>query len=566
MLMQWSTIANPSDRVLASELLKFVMQNIDNDRRNIFKYNLEQAKLILENWKSCVDIPFDLILSKFKLDIKSKRLNVGVHLAGIVLANDLPFWPAEDSKNYLQTLTKILKSEHRNVYQPCAEVVGMALQLMSKDRPSENHLEKFINYLHVVISKEINNDDKFAYCLEGICRHFPSVADKYLERILLKLQHVHGYFKCIYLRILLSRVDTLHSINELSSLNFAQLLMGDNFEAQVLTLEIIEKSIKYTQKENLMNILEEAAKFVNNSFTISRNIMYDIFITAYNFYNGQQNTSDKDILEFCKDILLQGLIDKESVIQEKLLIFWSSENNLPADLEKMFPFLINQMYSITAEEHYIPYSAYLLLNCLKTTREFMENLFDHALYDCDFQEYKLKSNWRRPHASIAPLFADSLSSQSYTLSSINLNVLRATVSTLEFMPTQAVEQTARYQTITRQRSLFATQNLDSTFIKNTNSDDSKKYYTKSKRFIKNDVKIHQYFAHMESKKNFSQEAELKDKVKRSERDIALCRSYRIGEYPDIQITLASIIVPLQVLVRVSIFINECFALFLIFLI
>ncbi|KAK4881292.1 hypothetical protein RN001_004611 [Aquatica leii] len=546
MLTSWSSIALPSeDKTLASSLLKFLMCNCDNDVKNIFKYNLELIKLLLETWKTCVEIPYDFVYAKLQLSEKSQKLDVGVHLAATILANNIAPWSENELKNFLMVLSKILKNSHVSVYQPCSEVLGMALNFISQDATSYRHLEKFKEYLHKQLEKLSSDDNKFAYCLQGIALHYPDIANNYLVKLNSKLKFVQGNFKNIYLRIFLARVDELHVQNELSSIDFRSLLLEENLETQELTLEIIKKSILYLKVDQQLLVLKEVANFVSNSSTSFRTLMYEIFIIIYN----DQNQQAEEVTELSKDILLQGLVDKETIIRDKLLTFWASDSHLPKDISNAFLYLLNAMYKPNIEENYVCYSAYFLLNLLKETKEYSEKLFKYPLYNCDFQDYNLVSNWRRQHASMAPLFATSLSSQDATMHVMNPNVLRATVTTLEFQPTQLGPHTSKQYSSLSTSSLFSLKEeegvSDGTF-KDPNIV-LREGFKRSRRFIKNKSKISRYFADEEVKKSLKQEELRKERIQKSEKSVNLCRKYRIGEYPDIEITLSSVINPLQTL-------------------
>ncbi|KAB0800482.1 hypothetical protein PPYR_06222 [Photinus pyralis] len=544
MLTSWASITLPTEDVeRTSELLSFLMRNCDTDVRSVFKYNLELIKLIIETWKTCISIPHDVIYEKLQLPENSQKLDIGVHLAATVLANNIAPWRTGAFKDFLMALCKVLRNDHRAVYQPCSEVLGMSLNFVSQDHNLSASFERFKEYLHKCIAKLSSNDDKFAYCIQGIALHYAPIADKYLCKLTSKLNHVHGNFKNIYLNIFLSRIDVMHNINELSSLDFQSLLLDENLETQLLTLQIIEKSVNYLRANLLLDILRHVSKFVTHTFTLCRTIMFDIFITTYSTHKLELNSFSQDLTELSKDVLLQGLVDKELVVQEKLLQFWSDRGHFPVEIDKMFLHLLNTMYKPSVEEHYVCYSSYLLLTSIITSEEYSEKLFEHPLYDCDFHEYVLNSNWRRQHASMAPLFASSLHSQDVTMHTMDYNVLRSTVSTLEFQPTLAPARASSSLLFT-----LTDEATDAPVFKDPNVVLPKRDHVRSRRFLKDKSKVSRHFAYLEVKKSVTQEELRQERIKRSEKNVQLCRKYRIGEYPDIEIPLSSVINPLQILV------------------
>ncbi|KAF5300806.1 hypothetical protein FQR65_LT09109 [Abscondita terminalis] len=469
MLNSWSSIALPSeDRSLVSALLKFLMSTCDHDVRSIFKYNLELIRMVIENWKNCLEIPHEILLAKLQLPHESQKLDVGVHLTATILANNIAPWPQSELKNFLMTLAKILKNSHRNVYQPCSEVLGMALKFISQDPNSFRHLEGFKKFLYKQLDNISTDDNKFAYCLQGITLHYPIISDNYVVLLNSKLKLVQ---------------DTLHRERELQSIDFPFLLLEENSETQLLALEIVKKSISLFEMTQLKVVLKAVANFVNNSITPCRILMYEIFIIAY------------DNL-FCNETKLA---------QE-----------------------------ITASK----------------SEEYSQKLFPYPLYNCDFTDYNLTINWRRQHASMAPLFAASLSSQDGSLNVMNPNVLRATVSTLEFQPTQVPSHSSTRFTSQATSLLISLgedkESGDRTF-KNPNlflPGGS----IRSRRILKDKSKVSRHFAQQEVKKSIKQEELRKERIQKSEKSVNLYRKYRIGEYPDIEIALSSVINPLQMLV------------------
>lgn len=564
MIIDWTNTVAPTAEhgTLASELLKFLFVNGYNDRRDMYKSNLELTKLFIEAWKDNLKVPYETLLSQIKLPPTSKKLHAGVHLTAIVLANKLIPWEKHEIKNFLTALCKIVESEHRSVYQPAAEVVGMSLHLINGHNEYAMFFGKFVSLVQKVLQNKCRADDKFSYCLEAIALHYPAIADPYLCKLIMNLYHMQGDFKTMYLRILLARSDVLKSLSEFTLLDFELLLKDISGDVHIMTLELIDRCLDYFSLTKLQSVLESVAKFTNSVNMICRELMYDIFIKIHDQYNNIIKNATWAINKLCKHVLISGLTDKSTSNQQKLLNFWSTRK-LPPKLHNRLLYILDELYTPSIEQDYLGYSTYMLIDVFKDHEGFNQKLFEFPLHDCTFEEYKLYGHWRAQHASVVPLFADTLRSQntqsehSTTHHNININVLRATQSSLAFAPTQAsVSGTLQSSAYSKVNSslLFTFRDeaviADETF-KDPNKIDLSEKYKKTRRFQKDRSKISRHFAYEEVKKATKREAVRKNLEKEKEQGVTFYRKYRNGDFPDIQITLGDVLLPLQVLSKVS---------------
>lgn len=560
MLAWWSSVAVPTEfEKNASDLVLFVMQNSYHERSNIFKYNMELIKLIFETWKNHIEIPYDFIDKTLKENKENKGNHLGVHLMAIALANGVAPWQANTFAKVLKDLceTMINKKQSQLVYNQCSEVVGMALAFM-RERP-EYHvsMQKFIGALHnKYLEKIIEDNNKFAYCLKAITQHYPSIADQYLASLIDKVKFAQGSFKGVYLDIILRRVDYLCEIGELSTLNFNSLLNDGNLDVQAIALEIINSAIAHFSFAELKAILCDITKYIQNPNVTFRMLTFNIFITTYNLY--KENESYSDIISICKGPLIQGIIDNELEIQRKLLNFWSDRTNLPTSASERLLKLLDCLYKTDTEEHFVGYSSYLLLDILNSTEDFHENIFDRQLHVCDYKSYELTSSWRHQHSSIVPIFAETYSSQGANYAPLKRGVLRATQSYYAFQPTAASvslddNKPHLYRTSSLSVSLDADQpqSVQNNVFKDPNLVLPDKYSRFGKRFLRDSGKVSAHMANVVVKGMIRGDQQRKERVKKQEASVTIYRKYRIGDFPDIEIPLSSLLTPLQILARVS---------------
>lgn len=532
MLLEWSKVSIPTEEPnVYSELLAFLMQNVDNDINAIYKMNRELIRTVLEIWKPFLNIPHQFLYDRLKVRADSIKLATTVDLIYDVLLNKLEAWSRSQIKDFLCTLCQIfLTNPNKSVFQTAAKATGLALALLESKPETENYVINLTELINTKIVK-ISNEDRFLYCLDGLTANYPQIADRYLCRLINDLRSVQGTFKNIILKILSLRCTELQGVSEFSWLDYETLLRDVDSDVQILTLELVRDYVQFYNDDQLLKVLEIVVKVANNTNIACREIMYEI-MTKCLIKNDQVN-------ELCKSTLIEGLSDQNSDIQEKVFNYCSKE--LSINPQNRMLTLLNDYYKPSKENQYLNYAVYLLLDVLKQNELYTSVIFDQPLDACTFEEYKLYGHWRAQHASVVPLFADTLRSQmtqQISINSANVNVIRATQQSLAFQPTQME---------TKPEILN-----DNAEFKNPNKLQLSEKYKKSKyRFLKNREKVSRSFALHEVKKASKKEQDRRDLAKEKERGVTFYRQYKRGDFPDIQIEYKDVLLPLQMLAKVS---------------
>lgn len=196
---------------------------------------------------------------------------------------------------------------------------------------------------------------------------------------------------------------------------------------------------------------------------------------------------------------------------------------------------------------------YILLNLLKKSDIFNESIYDYTLHDCTFLDYTPNTEWRKRHASsMVPMYVSSQRSQAtLNFGSINHNMFLMTQKSLEFELTPSTLSDEKKTYINnKSSSLLFDFESDNQFKNPNNIEISSEYrQQKNRRFNKDKTKIGRQFAFREVNKKIEKEETRKEFVKQKEHSVRLFRKYRDGEFPDIQIPLADIIKPLQMLAK-----------------
>lgn len=156
------------------------------------------------------------------------------------------------------------------------------------------------------------------------------------------------------------------------------------------------------------------------------------------------------------------------------------------------------------------------------------------------------------------MFAETLRSQESSLMPIKTNILRATQTSFEFKPTLSSSSFVNEKPyLVSSSSLLLSldprqpSTSDAHVFKNPNEVLPDKFHMFGRRFQRNKLRVSSHFQDVEVKKKIAAEKLRKDRVKQRERNVTVYRKYRIGDFPDIEISLGAIVTTLQVLTRVG---------------
>lgn len=534
MLLEWSKASIPIDESnICSQLLAFLMQNVDNDVKAIYKMNRELIRTVLEVWKLILTIPHQFLFERLKLPVDSKKLASTIDLIHDVLLNKLEAWDKAQIQDFLIALCKVfITNKNKGVYQEAAKASGLALALLESKQETEKYVSKLTRLINEKLLK-INDEDRLLYCLEGLTANYPQIVDRYLCRLISDLNTVQGTFKNIILKILALRHVQLQSVTEFSWLDYETLLRDVDTDVQILTLELIRDYLPHYNDSDLLKVLQIVVKVVNNTNITCREIMYEILTKCL-----QHCEVNEHIQSLCKSTLIDGLSDQNADIQEKVFTYCSKD--LSQKLHDRMLALLSDYYKPSKENDYLNCAVYLLFDLLKQNNSYKSIIFDQPLHQCTFEEYKLYGHWRAQHASVVPLFANTLRSQMTQQSSfspVDLNIVRATQQSLAFEPTQVKEENEPL-------------GVHQEFKDPNKLQLSQRYKMSRYRFYKDKEKVSRHFALQEVKKASKREQARRDLAKEKERGVTFYRQYKRGDFPDIQIELKDVLLPLQILAKV----------------
>ncbi|CAG5895668.1 unnamed protein product [Menidia menidia] len=607
-VLSWTSLAtpkdNPRDEVLANRLLEFLMKHSFHSKRAVFRHNLEIIRTLVECWKDCLHVPYSLIYDRFcGTDPNSKDNSVGLQLLGIILANNLPAYNPScgiEYERYIQSLTCNMSFvRYKEVYSAAAEIVGLVLKSMTE---TGSHHQDLLSLAATQISnlKKKDLDDKFIICLNKVSKHFPPFMDRFVNLVFFLLPKLHGILKTHCLECVLTRADVIPDIFlQLKNSGFVQMMRHRDEARQRVCLDIIHKILARLTPVELQELLGAVTAFVSQPSPVCRERMYDILMWIQDNYSDDESMSDSTSLELlnaAKETLLQGLSDENQGLQLYVRNFWSQERRLPtATLERMLT-VLRSLYSCQIERCYLSLATNLMLEMTSQSPDFKRNMFEFPLSECTFQvgarfsdvepkkksyleltaepnvlrspfspqDYVIDSNWRLRSTVMTPMFVETQSSQAPESLAASGSVamkgkLRATQTSLEFSQTQAPGRRTAYNWLTGSSvDTLAEYSLGSESLSSLLVFDKKaERPTSARRPVGEGFGLRRLTAstdEVDSRTRAENERRsnilrLRRRFLKDQEKVTLYRSYRVGDFPDIQIPFSNLITPLQALAQ-----------------
>ncbi|XP_048062032.1 LOW QUALITY PROTEIN: DNA-dependent protein kinase catalytic subunit-like [Megalobrama amblycephala] len=604
-VLSWASVTTPKgstrDEVLANRLLRFLVKNCFHTKRAVFRNNLEIIRTVMECWKDCLTIPYDLIYERFA-GTDRKDNSVGIQLLGIVMANNLPPYDAEcgiECDRYFQSLANNLLMRCKEVYAAAAEIIGLILKYMTEQ---ENQNEGPL--LNITFTKLLDLwkkavYDKFIVCLSKVSKHFPPLVDRFRNHVFDLLPKLPDVLKTHCLECVLSRADVIPEIyRHLQTKGFSQIMSHKDDARQPVCLNIIHKILACLKPEELKEILGTVTTFVSHPSPVCRERMYDILMWIQDNYSDSESRQDStsvEVLRAARESLLQGLTDENHGLQLYVRNFWSHESRLPADTLERMLVVLKSLYSSRIEEQFLSLATDLLLEMTSHSPDFTRNMFEFPLSECKFQDYTIDSNWRLRSTVLTPMFMETQATQGPEAAGSQAATvrgqIRATQTALEFSQTLApgagrrsaynwltgssVDTLADYSlssdsvssilVFEKKKSVcpqaawraagagFGSKRLtaagDETDRSAGQSPNVADILRLRRRFPKDKEKENIKFAKKEIQSQRTERERRADLKIRQDAQVTLYRSYRVGDLPDIQIQNSSLIAPLQALAQ-----------------
>lgn len=162
---------------------------------------------------------------------------------------------------------------------------------------------------------------------------------------------------------------------------------------------------------------------------------------------GNNTDTSKEILEECKTVLLNGLMDNDEELRQNIFRFWADDKRLSIKCVDRLLILLDQLYSPDIESQFLGNLVSILLESCYSDLDYNQKIFQHPLHDCQFEDFNLISSWRAKNISNVPKYADTIASQlnylntlKYTENCIKQRFQIKKTMTLQFQPTMLQTQ------------------------------------------------------------------------------------------------------------------------------
>ncbi|XP_052131205.1 DNA-dependent protein kinase catalytic subunit isoform X2 [Frankliniella occidentalis] len=570
-------------------LFGYLVKHCPHSDKAVLRYHLELIKTMLEVWKNYIDPPHDSLLSM--LDNPDAR--VGINLTAIMLFHKLTPWTTKSKQSFISFLLKNLNNNTKEIYKASAETLGMCLNQMCclNDGLLSIEDQKFVDELENIL-KNVNlakrDCEKFLVLLDNVSENYIQIIDNFVSNILVYLNQIAGH-RALCLNLLSKRLEVIggNPYQELKGCGLLTMIGDQESLVQVKVLQILRElalapSLQDSELDEVIHHISPINCYVKGE---ARNLVHEISLIAFDRYlpmheSNKLSEIEKKIFDESKALLLLGLVDSNADLQKKSFSKWTDEERLPQNVAERLSTMFSLLYSPLTEQYFLSYCVPLLLAGTRSTPDFDSPLFSHALDDCEFGEMHLLTSWRVKNAHMAPLYAQTLSSQiSLQDSSSSLDTsypLLATQNSLIFQPTAdfpdgsdaANSATKLKSSLSRSSFLFSqdTSQSSKTALRGsfkqganfgsdllqlsepTEHEKSPKRTERASRYFGRSKAV-SVFSKANVKRAKRREEMWRERKLRREGQVAMHRKYRLGDLPDIQIKFADVINPLTELAR-----------------
>ncbi|KOC69903.1 DNA-dependent protein kinase catalytic subunit [Habropoda laboriosa] len=365
-------------------------------------------------------------------------------------------------------------------------------------------------------------------CIRALCKNYPTAAMMYFEFVTANIFRVDAQGKSNCLEIFLLCIPNLsvdQILMELTHMKFDDLLKNKILPCEKVALRVIDSLVPVLPPSNVLSLTTMVPPYAKHGSSEFRESAYNIFINIYKKYLKTFWTYDAQLKTTFKERLLETL----------------------------------DIYTPSASQNFLPFILLLILDLTKKSMSYAQKMFG-PLHNCSYRECKIALSWRTKNlGSKAPLFAPSLTSQmnqtftqmSATLSNISSDF---TYSRSNYVSNAEIELLATQEP--EFEPTYVGEEFQATFSNRGENDTFKEpkvpqpaFTKRSKRFLSSMTDVSAVIRQKEIMKNIQRVEMIKEEGVRQRSSVKLYRKYRIGDFPDIEISHAALIEPLQQLAK-----------------
>ncbi|KAF9918927.1 hypothetical protein BX616_004199 [Lobosporangium transversale] len=292
-----------------------------------------------------------------------------------------------------------------------------------------------------------------------------------------------------------------------------------------------------------------------------RKLYYSILMTLFD-----KHSTTPEVANVLRTQLLRGLGDTNESIRHTVVEFWYSKDRLPSNTFERLGEIIRNMYDVQAEDIFLNYATYMLLDRTKKSPDYTEPIFQEPLPNAKFNERyaSIDTSWRHTVA-MTPLFVNTQQSQSQLISdswTLGEDELRATQSTFEFSMTLDGGAPAIRSQLGGAANPSSTLMFRNTPVQGAAPklsleasllDRSQKYRRLQMRHVHaTEVEQSQRYRRAYEAKVQNKAQAIANKEIARAKSVSIIRKYREGDLPDIQIAYSDVIRPLKSLAEMDV--------------
>ncbi|KAG0234361.1 hypothetical protein BGX31_004586 [Mortierella sp. GBA43] len=570
------------DRVLLLNFLSYLMKHCYHEQRQYLVNNIDLIKGVFENWSNIAIVPTVIIYNNFK-NYKDERKNVtGIQLLGIVLTHDNPpFYKGPEidlgtltEETYFGALIRNMGSSFKQVYSCAAEVCGLVLAYMKRHKSIDDSFQDLVTKKlseQLITTSGSNSRSKngtvaFLNSLHKVQLNYPDITDAFGTRLLFLFPQLLGEERTLALEILAGRAAQLPDLfQSLQGLNFLGCLRHKDEATQFAALSIIYGLWDTLKKEQIVYFLDTIVlEFSSHSSLECRKLYYSVLMVLF-----EKFSDTPTIASVLRTQLLCGLGDPNESIRRTVVEFWYGKNRVPANTFQRLSVIVRNMYDTQAEDKFLNYATYMLLDRTKKSSDYSEPIFPDSLPDAKFNDHyaSIDTSWRHSTA-MTPLFVSTQQSQSQMISgggTLEDDELRATQSTFEFSMTLeggapgirtqlgGTSNSSSALLFKNPSTLEPGGTISASQLSSTGGGGGQKYHRlQQRRVYMSEALLSQHFKRAYEHKVQNRMREAADKEIAKAKSVSIIRKYREGDLPDIQIPYSDIIRPLQSLAEMDV--------------
>lgn len=454
LFLQWTSFVpadTSADRLLTSRFLQLVFKvssDFGSEDAEIWlkiRSNLRLVKLLVEKWKDRVDISKIIIIDKLKaqVDYQQSRTggkgkydrHVGLQLMGICLANGFAAFNFEKESVQVQddlilALLDNVKQRRKDIYQPASEVFGMVLKSLYSSSDAGSHWlaikEKAEKLFRESIKELFQRQEweKMLLVLVKVVLHVPQsqLLDASIMNLVLSLPlKLPGSLMHHMLQLVFWTANKLERVF-LKIRDHLKRVLKDNKspKAQEIGLMVIHRILSREEPVERLGAreLREIVALLAVTFTENhpsetcRGLYYKVLMYIHDshpVFSAEKSSDPRSSLVMSiQSALLRGLSDPAPAVSAALFKFWGHGTRLPTELTERLLSCLTTLYQPEAEEDWLRYSVFLLLQPLSQSTDYNRPFSDTPLVDCKFEDLAIDSQGSSHSMPFTPLFSAGL--------------------------------------------------------------------------------------------------------------------------------------------------------------